>query len=114
LKGRLDQAPNAIMKTSVLGFTFGIPEAVLMERSRPVTMADIRNVHSSHDLTSLSPARDRVGQMLKARADLTMLLSCIYLARALVRRSANGGIGVMAGSRLGSSPAFNFVLTWGW
>jgi hypothetical protein len=80
LKGRLDQAPNAIMKTPVLGFPFGIPEAVLLERSRPVTMAAIRNLHSSHGLTSLSPARDRVGQMLKARADLTMLLSCIYLA----------------------------------
>jgi hypothetical protein len=68
------------MKTAVLGFTFGIPVAVLLERSRSVTMAAIRNLHSSHGLTSLSPARDRVGQMLKARADLTMLPSCIYLA----------------------------------
>jgi hypothetical protein len=60
LKRRLDQAPNAIMKTPVLGFTFGIPVAVLLERSRPVTMAAIRNLHSGHGLTSLGPARDRV------------------------------------------------------
>jgi hypothetical protein len=80
LKRRLDQAPNAIMKTSALGFTSGIPVAVLLERSRSVTMAAIRNLHSSHGLTSLSPARDRIGRMLKARADLTTLLSCIYLA----------------------------------
>jgi hypothetical protein len=63
LKRRLDQTPNATMKAPVLGFTFGILVAVLLERSRPVTMAAIRNLRSSHGLTSLSPARDRVVQM---------------------------------------------------
>jgi hypothetical protein len=66
LKRRLDQTPNAIMKTPVLGFTFGILVAVLLERSRPVTMATIRNLHSSHGLASLSPARVRAVQMLMA------------------------------------------------
>jgi hypothetical protein len=80
LKRRLDQAPNAIMKTPVLGFTFGIPVAVLLERSRPVTMAAIRNLHSSHGLTSLGPARDRVGQML--------MTACILIAEEKFGASA--------------------------
>jgi hypothetical protein len=68
LKRRLDQAPNAIMKTPVLGFTFGIPVAVLLERSRPVTMAAIHNLRPHGEQWGLHHASERYRQTFVSEA----------------------------------------------